>query len=88
MKKYRTWYKDEIEPVEVESETEKFVVIDGRRSMKHPDRASDQHYHDTYEAARSFLRDDAKHKILMASQEMERQQARLEKIERLGEDHA
>lgn len=85
MKKYRTWYDDRIEPVEVESETAKFVIIDGGRSMKHPDRANDTHYHDTYEQARSFLRDDAKSKILAASRIIKQQQARLQKIELMGE---
>jgi hypothetical protein len=86
MKKFVTWYDDRIDPTEIESETKEFVIIDGRRSKKMPERSDDIHFHDTYEAARSFLRADAQHKIIKASEEMKKQQERLSRIELMGEE--
>ena len=84
MKKYRTWYDTRIEEVDVVSETAKFVIIEDRnwshRSLKHPERNDDTHYHDTWQEAKDFLIDREQDAIVGHRNDIERHQKTLEKI--------
>ena len=86
MKKFRTWYDTRIEEVKVVSETAKFVTIQEstwapRKSLKHPDRAGDTHYHDTWQEARQFLIDRELAAIATLERQLVQHQETLQKIE-------
>jgi vacuolar-type H+-ATPase catalytic subunit A/Vma1 len=83
MKKFRTWYNDKIEEIEVIRETERFVVVHAglsreRREARSSDNGSN--YFDTYQEAKEFLIDREKDAIQGHQNDIKRHQETLQKI--------
>ena len=80
MKKYRTWYDDRIEEVEIVKETAQYVTeADGQRWTK---RNQDfRNYFDTWAEARQFLIDRENAAIADHERQIAQHRATLQKIE-------
>ena len=82
MKKYKTgstnWgVEAKIEEVEVDRETESSVWVNGNRLQK----STEYHtYHDTWDAAHSYLLERAKNKVEYARRQLEEHKSRLGNI--------
>ena len=65
MKKYRTWYNQEIEEVEVIRETEKYVIMNAgqRGERRDAKRSGSMNYFDTWQEANEFLINNKEHEI-------------------------
>jgi len=83
MKKYMTraaWYNQPIQAVEVENETDCFVVINGRRRKKRSDYCN---YFNTYDEAKAFLRQRAERAVSNAQSALDTARNELAKIRAL-----
>lgn len=81
MIKYMTGgYKEDIEAIEIERETESSVWIDGRRRSK---LSTWDIYHDTWEAARDHLMTTATHKVRNYQSRLDSVKAELSKFSKL-----
>jgi hypothetical protein len=79
MKKFRTWYDEKIEEIEIERETEKSVFY--KNGDRHLKMCGDFYNHfDTWQEAKDFLIAREQAAIDRALREMQGHQERLEKI--------
>ena len=85
MKKYRAiTYLRKVEPVEVQKETEKFVVLaNGRKESKITENVG---YFDTWKEAKAFMIDRVKTNIQQYARYIKRENEELAKIEALKEE--
>jgi len=84
MKKYKTWYPDTLEIVEVDDrESEKFVWINGKRRSKRTDQKS---YFDTFDEAKQHLLKVAEKDVNSARLDLERAKSRYGNIKGLKEE--
>ena len=87
MKKYRTWYNEEIKEVESLSETAKFALIKEdlwvSKSLEHPDNPEGRHYHDSWQDAKNFLIYREQQAIAKLEDEIRKRKATLQKIEEM-----
>lgn len=82
MKKYRTFYNEEIEEIEISKETEKSVYyMNGER---HPTMSAGYYAHfATWEEARAFLASREENIIDILERQIKQHQETLHKIERM-----
>jgi hypothetical protein len=78
MKKYQTYFFDEIKEIEVKGETEKFIVLlSGRKESK---RSEYCNWHDTWDDAHDFLINEIENKIEIFKNKINEEENKLEEI--------
>lgn len=83
-----TWYRtggfppNLIEPVEVEREMEKSVVIDGRRRAK---RSGYESYYPSFDEAKSALVSECEHRVRIAQGRLDRAKNRLSEARKVAQ---